>query len=159
MMNPEELPLWAWILISLLIGAMLGGFLQAFGEDMYHSLKDWVTSSFGKPKLTNATLKEQTITLYEDIVQFTGEREANRPQIEFDDWEESTENYTKYSQETMNLYHENFGPRVVETREEYLKRGITNDRVEQFYLHPTNPLGIHELAYGLAELASKIEVD
>jgi hypothetical protein len=58
----------------------------------------------------------------------------------------------------MNLYDTFFGPRVVEIREEYLKRGITSDRVEQFYVHPTNPLGIKELAYGLAELASKIDV-
>ena len=157
-MKLEELPLWAWILISLLVGAMLGGFFTAFGEDMYYSLKDWVTTSFGKPKLTNATLREETITLYEDIMQFLGEREANVPSIDFNNWEESTNNLTKYYQETMNLYHGNFGPRVVEIREEYLKRGITNDRVEQFYTHPTNPLGIKELAYGLAELASKIEV-
>jgi hypothetical protein len=58
----------------------------------------------------------------------------------------------------MSLYHENFGPRVVEIHEEYLKRGITSDSVEQFYTHPTNPLGIKELAYGIADLASKIEV-
>jgi len=149
--------LWTYILISFCLGAILGGFFRPLGEDLYHSAKDWIISHFEAPKLTNATLKAKTIALYKEIMHFLKEREANEPSIDFDRWEESTNNRTKYTQETMYLYHEKFGSRVVEIREEYLKLGITNEKVEQFYLHPTNPLGIKELAYGLAELASKLE--
>jgi len=153
----EDLPLWVWILISFCSGAFLVGFFEAFGDDLYHSVKNWVTSHFGTPKLTNATLRSQTITLYHDIVEFLRGRVANEPSVDFSNWEESTDNISRYSRETMYSYHENFGSRVVEIREEYLKRGLTSDKVEQLYTHPTNPLGIKELVYGLAELASKIE--
>lgn len=154
--NLDDISTWFWVLI-IIISIILSSFFTKFGEDLYQSIRNWVTSQFGTPKLTNATLRQQTITLYEDIMGFLGEREANEPSIDFNNWEESTNNISRHYQETMNLYHENFGTRVVEIREEYLKRGITNEKVEMFYTHPTNPIGIHELAYGLAELASKIE--
>lgn len=123
---------------------------------MYKSTKDWLMVKFVKPKLINATLRENTITLYKDIMEFLRQRDFNEPQIDFERWEESTNNLTRYYRETMNLYHENLGSRVAIIREEYLKRGITNERLEQFYLHPTNPLGIREVAYGLAELSGTI---
>lgn len=142
---------------SLLIGAFLGGLFSTFAKDVYQFLKKWAISHIGKPKLTKATLKERTITLFKDLMGFVSQRRDNEPQVDFDKWNESTNNLIRYSQETMNRYHADFGSRVVMIREEYLKRGITSDRVERFYTHPTNPLGIMELAYGLAELASKLE--
>jgi hypothetical protein len=95
---PKSLPL-IWVIILSLTMFFLGGFFTAFGDDLYRYTKDLLTSQFGTPKLTNATLKVETIALYEDIMQFVGERYANEPSIDFDHWEESTNNRTKYSQE------------------------------------------------------------
>ncbi len=144
------------ILIGIVVGALLGGFFSEFGSDMYNSAKDWLISNFGESELTGSKLKEETITLYRDIMEFLKQRKDNEPQIDLDNWEELTNNLIKYSSETMNLYHENFGSRVVIIRQEYLKGGIKSDRLDQYYTHPTNPLGIREVAYGLAELAGKL---
>lgn len=155
-----ELKLSKEILIGIVVGgvvvALLSGIFSALGSDIYNYGKDWYISNFVEPELTDSKLKEETITLFRDIMEFLRQREYNEPQIDFENWEESTNNLIEYSRETMNLYHENFGSRVAIIRQEYLKRGIKSDRLDQYYTHPTNPLGIKEVAYGLAELAGKL---
>jgi len=146
------------ILIGMVAGALLTEFFYTAGSDTYHYTKDWLISKFGKSTLTNSKLKKETMTLYTDVMKFLRERQNNEPQVAFDNWEESTNNLIKYSTETTNLYHENFGSRVVIIRQEYLKRGIKSHRLDQYYTHPVNPLVIREVAYGLAELAGKLNI-
>jgi len=143
--------------IIFVLGAFVWAVVTEFGTDVVRNLKDWWVAGSGGPKPIVSTLKEQTETLYEDIMNFVKEREANEPQIDYNKWEESTNALIKYSQETMGLYDVKFGSRVVAIREEYVKLGIKSDRLDQFYEHPTNPLGIREVALGLAELAAKLK--
>ena len=117
------------ILIGMVAVALLTGFFSAFGRDIYNYVKDWFISNFGESELTDSKLKGETITLYKDVMEFLKQRENNEPQIDFDNWEESTNNLIKYSSEMMDLYHENFGSRVAIIRQEYLKRGIKSDRL------------------------------
>lgn len=146
-----------WALVIFLLGSILYGVLREFGTDAYNNLRDWIISVSGEPELAVPTLKEQTITLYEDIMGFLKEREANEPPIDFDKWEESTNRRSQYFTETMGLYREKFGARVVAIREEYVRRGIKSDRLDLFYPEPVNIIGIREVAYGLAELAAKLK--
>ena len=144
------------IIIGMVLGGLLIGFFSAFGKDLYNSVKNKLISKYGKARLTDTDLKKETLTLYMHIMIFLRERAKNDPEIDFDNWKESTNNLIQYSRETMNLYDEEFGPRIVFIRQEYLKRGIKSDRLDRFHEHPTNPLGIREIAYGLAELAGKL---
>ncbi len=132
--------------------------LMTVGTDFYVYTRDYTVSKFGESKLTDSKLKEETIILYTDIMQFLKERSINGPSIDFNNWDESTNNMMKYSTETKGLYQEKFGARVVMIREEYLKRGIKSERLNAYYEHPVNPLVIEEIAYGLAELASGLNI-
>lgn len=143
-------------LIIGLILALFGWILFTVGTDIYSYAKDKFISFFGKPKCTNSKLKKETIILYKDIMNFLKVRHAGQPQIDFDNWKESTNNHLKYSEETMNLYNEKFGWRVAVIRQEYLTRGIQNKNLDRFYTHAVNPLGIEEIAHGLADLAGKL---
>ncbi len=143
-------------LITGLILVFVGWFLHIVVTPIYSCGKDKLISLFGKPKYINSKLKEDTIILYKDIMNFLKVRDTSQPQIDFDNWKESTNNQLKYSQETMNLYNENFGLRVVVIRRDYLVRGIQNENLDRFYAHAVNPLGIKEIAYGLADLAGKL---
>lgn len=144
------------ILVGMILGGIITGFFLAFGKYLFNYIKNKVSSIFSKSKLTNENLKNKTLSLYEDIMGFLRERTSNEPQVNSNNWTESTNNLIKYSKETMNLYDENFGAKVEIIRQEYLKRGIKSDRLNQFYKHPTNPLGIREVGYGLTELAGKL---
>ena len=145
-----------WAVAIFILGGILIGVLREFGTDAYNNVKDWYISVYAEPLLPGSRLEEETISLYEDIMTFVKEREVSEPSIDFDKWEESTDMLIKYSRETMGLYDVKFGSRVVAIREEYLKLGIRSDRLDQFYEHPTNPLGIREVALGLAELAAEL---
>ncbi len=146
------------ILIGVVLGALLTRIFSNLANDIYNYAKNKLISRFGKSKLTDSDLKKDTLTIYEEIMKFLKERQNNEPQSDFNNWKESTNNLLKYSRETMNLYDENFGAKVSTIRQEYLTRKIKSKRLEMFYEHPTNPLGIREVGYGLAELAGKLNV-
>jgi len=118
---------------------------------------DYIYYKFvAKPGLRDLQLKDQTFELCRDLAQFVTDRRKNEPEIDFNDWEGSTQRSIEYSQESINLYYERFAPDVAILREEFLTRGMWNDEIERFYKHPTNYLGLQELTLKLAELAAKL---
>lgn len=88
---------------------------------------------------------------------FLTERNNNEPQIDMDNFKEMTNNIIRYLKETMGLYDKKFGAEVAIIHQEYPKRNIKSAQLEALYKHPTNPLGIREVAFGLIELAGKLE--
>jgi hypothetical protein len=54
-------------------------------------------------------------------------------------WEEQTNRMISYSTETMAEYTRRFSPQVIWLRNELAKRGVTDQELERFYEHPTNP--------------------
>lgn len=60
------------------------------------------------------------------------------------------------SRRFMADYDRQFGATVVRLHDELKKAGIEADRLEQFYDHPTNPLGIREVALALGAIGERI---
>jgi len=141
---------------AFIFGILFTTFISNTGNDIYSYVKNKLISYFVKSKCTNSKLKNETIILHKDIMNFLKERNTDQPQTDFDNWKESTNNYLKYSSNTMNLYNEKFGWRVTVIRQEYIIRGIQNKNLDQYYTHATNPLGIEAIAYGLVDLVGKL---
>ncbi|MGV9142041.1 MAG: hypothetical protein ACOC1X_03795 [Promethearchaeota archaeon] len=148
------------VLAIIVVSAVIGGFLD-------EAVRDFYDENFGDEKaevlelsevseLSDKELKMETKKLFKNIYLFLREREANEPEIDFDNWEESTKRQIVYSRETMNLYKSNFHFEVISIREEYAKRNVTSETLDTYYRHPTNPIGIEQVAYGLVELANKL---
>ena len=110
-----------------------------------------------KPELSDKQLKEQALELARDIAQYVADRKKNEPEIDYNDWEGSTERIISYSQETIDLYYVRYGPEVAMIREEFLKRGIKDEEFERLYEHPTNYIGLQMLTLRLAAMAAKLE--
>ena len=121
--------------------------------DTYDKLVYWV-----KPKgMSDEALKIESFELSRDIFEFGKERKLNEPEIDFDNWGESTELFIYYSYETMQLYNTRFGKRLAIVREEYMKRGIIDNDFETFYKYPTNYFGIVEVASRLSAMTTYLK--
>lgn len=148
-------PLWLFVVMLVLaaVGIIFKEILINLGKDLYGILK----SRFRKSHKSDVDLKREIILLYKNIIEFLETRRRAEPQVDFKNFKISTQNRINYSSETMSFYDSNFGAKVIITREEFLRKGIRSNELEKFYRHPTNPLGIREVANGLAELAGKLE--
>ena len=62
----------------------------------------------------------------------------------------------KYYQETINLYSQKFGSRVVYTRNELAKRGLSDKILDENYENPVNYFGIRTVAERLGALAQQL---
>ena len=127
-------------------------------SDTIQSLDD-LRIRFFSPKeiLKDEQLKTRTIEVSQSILKFIEERNRNEPQVDFDNWDQSTDNLIKYSGETLDLYNKVFASEVIFLRNEYAKRGITDDSLDMFYEYPTNTLGIREVGIRLGSLAYRLD--
>jgi len=64
-----------------------------------------------------------------------------------------------YSTETMNLYNQQFASRVIHLTEQGIGFGYRDQELVRFYEHPTNQLGIEEVAKRLGALGKTIRQD
>lgn len=111
---------------------------------------------FSEANLTDQQLKEETLELARDIAEYVVDRRKNEPEIDYNDWEGSTDRYLSYSRETMDLYYVRFGSDVAMLREEFLIRGIKDEEFERLYAHPTNTIGLQMLSLRLAAMAARL---
>ena len=108
-------------------------------------------------KLSDEQLGKEAQNLVEKIITLVSERQNTEPQIDFDNFHESSNHMIKHSQETQNQYAKDYASKVVHIRNEFLKRKLKNEDVERFYEHPTNYLGLRALAVGIGSLAESIK--
>lgn len=106
------------------------------------------------PGLDDKQLREQAIELSQNISEFVREREKNKPQIDFKDWDNSTD--ISYSIETNDFYYVLYGPKVAILREEFLKRNITDPELDWSDDNPTNFFGLIKVSFRLAALTVKL---
>lgn len=103
------------------------------------------------------TLKSKAIHLSADILSFLTQRQAGEPPLpRRETWEQDVQTEVKYMQQTMALYSQNFGARVIATREELAQKGITDKELDDYYENPTNPIGIRIVAERLGSLAERL---
>lgn len=52
---------------------------------------------------------------------------------------------TSYFNQTVALYSEAFGAKVIAIHDEFARLGLRDSELDQFYEHPTNPIGMGSL--------------
>jgi len=103
-------------------------------------------------------LKQVCQQLSQDILQFLIDRHWLKPDLAptRKKWRKQSSDHTRHIQETVALYHQRFGSRVVSVYETLKKQGYSDKRIDSLYEHPTNELGIRELAQCLGALAERL---
>jgi hypothetical protein len=113
-------------------------------------------------ELSNKDLRQQSIELANNLFAFAGERIINDPiynnigEINHSKWNENVKNNIIYGTETINIYNKKYLNDVVRIRQEFLKRNLTDNDLDQFYVNPANPLGIRTVAERLSELTNRL---
>lgn len=144
----------AYVIVLGLIIIGIANFTDAL-RTIYKFLAD-VVAHYQEIQLTDEELKKEGLKTAKELMDMVIERQANEPNIDFNNWQESTQNQIKYSQETQNLYYRNFASHIAFLRGEFIKRGKQDKDLDLFYEHPTNYLGMRTLASKLALLAESL---
>jgi hypothetical protein len=109
-----------------------------------------------KFKLTNAQLREQAMQLSNDINFFVQDRMENEPQIDYNNWQDSVNKLTQYSQASVTLYFVKYNQRLADVRQEFILRKITDTDFEQFYNLPTNYIGMQIVSQRLSIMIAQL---
>ena len=144
----------AYVIVFVLVVVGIANFTDALRK-IYSFSKD-VYTHYQKRTLSDKQLKSQSISLAKDLMQFVIERQNNEPQIDFNDWDASTNAQIKYSTETQNIFYKDYAGKVSHLRDEFAKRGLKDKDLDMFYRNPTNYIGLRELASSIASLSEKI---
>lgn len=113
----------------------------------------------GKPHVTlPASLKERAVHLSADILSFLTQRRAGEPPLpKRETWDQDVQASIRYSQQTMSIYSETFGAKVIAIHDELASKGITDKELDSFYEHPTNPIGIRIVGEHIGALAERLQ--
>lgn len=103
-------------------------------------------------------LKQVCQQLSQDMLQFLIDRQRLKPDLTptRKQWRKQSSDHTRHIQETVALYHQRFGARVVSLYEHLKERGYHDKQADRLYEHPTNELGIRELAQRLGALVERL---
>jgi len=148
----------SWITYLLaVVGFIIGlaKFLDAVKKINSH-WHDFQAKIAGR-KITDQELKSEAQEVAKGILSLVNERQETEPQVDFDDFHNSTHNMSIHLQKTQNIYAGNYAAKVNNLRDEFLKIKLASDDVDRFYQHPTNYLGLRALAIGLATLSEKVK--
>ena len=146
---------FAYLAVLTLIVIGIANFTDALRK-IYKFFTD-ISAHFQDRQLTDEQLNTVALDTARALMEFVSERQAAEPNIDFENWNESTQAQIKYSQETQNIYYRDFGGKIGHYRNEFLKRGLSDKDINMFYEHPTNYIGMRTVAMKLAELAYKLE--
>lgn len=144
----------AYLVVLVLIVIGVANFTDALRK-IYRFSAD-IVAHFQNRRLTDEQLKNGALDTAKGLVAFVTKRQAGDPNIDFENWNESTQAQIKYSQETQNIYYRDFAGKIGHYREEFIKRNLSDKDLNMFYEHPTNYIGMRTVAMKLAELAHKL---
>ena len=129
------------------IGVLAGAIFIPWG---FHILPK-PTATLGEVDLANEALETSR-----QVLDFVTDRERNQPQIDFNNWDESTRNLLTYSAGTKNLYSTRYGAKVTFLRAELKTYGLSNESLDLLCHDATNLIVIREGAIALGSLALKL---
>ena len=138
-----------------IIGILLIMFIVLIGFSTALNSIDNINKHFSKS--SENLLTEKTFKLSNEILLFLKEREENEPNINFKNWENSTNEILFYSSETMNLYSVKFSSKVMLARDQFKEKGFTDSELDKFYEHPVNQIGIRIVGERLGLIANKLK--
>ena len=108
------------------------------------------------PSMSNQELRNEAIDVSREILEFLTDRKQKEPQVDFNNWDESTNNMLKYSSETPSLYMTEFGSKVVALRDEFKRRELSANELDMLCEHATNSIVIEMGAIKLGSLAYQL---
>ncbi len=108
--------------------------------------------------ITDVQLVVEAKQLAQELLAFSEYRYKHQPEIDSNNWDESTKLSIAYGHETNTLYDSKFKARVLFAHEEFSKRNLVVKDFGRFYAeHPTNYIGFNKVASAIDELALKLE--
>jgi|GEM_PF-3307010 glucuronate isomerase len=145
-------------IVGVVVGfvARLAKFLDAVKKIGEH-WNDFKAKCSGQ-KIPNQKLKEESKEIAQKIMELVKSRQAIESNVDFNDFQNTTNQMIRHSQETQNLYARDYASKVHALRDEFLSRKMKNEDLDRFYQHPTNYLGLKALAIGLATLSEQLDV-
>jgi|GEM_PF-2663222 len=128
----EKHPKAGWVIfIAIVISGVL-----IFIVTIYPLIIGLIPNNYS---ITNNELKEQTLELKTEIIIFANEREKSQPQIDFNDWKNSTDAYLNYNEETGSQWDLRFASKVQFLYGEFQKRNMKVDEMTEMLIE--NPGG------------------
>ena len=109
-----------------------------------------------KPDLTNEELRTQTLNFVNELFRFCQSRHQNEPQVDFDNWEQSTNAMTNYGNETRQLYLGDFASRASYLYKEFKKKGLEDKNIAHSVENAVNRLVMESIAVKLGTLARQL---
>ena len=103
------------------------------------------------------SLKHRSLALADDILRFLVVRQAGDPPLPRPEtFEADRDAMVNYFQETMALFSQRFGSKVIAIRNQLAKAGFTDPELDRLYDSPTNPLGIRAVGERIGALAEQL---
>lgn len=107
-------------------------------------------------KTSDQDLKDQALDVARNLMDLVQTRQSSEPAFSFDRFHESSAALIRHSQETQNLYVRDFAGKIAFLRQELIKRNLQDKELDNFYEHPTNYIGLRNVAMRLAALAEQL---
>jgi hypothetical protein len=111
--------------------------------------------------LPEISLKKRASDLSAEILSFLVERQRNEPRPPIPMTREASDKYfsevVAYLNQTMAVYAQQFTTRVMSIREGFLKQGIKDADLDEWYKNPTNTHGIEIIAGRIGILADMLK--
>jgi len=110
--------------------------------------------------LPEVSLKKRASGLSAEIFSFLAARQAAEPRLQFpmtrDVADKQFSDMVNHLNETMALYAQKFASKVMSLRDDFLKQGVRDPELDQWYEQPTNTYGIERVAGRLGVLADRL---
>ncbi len=117
-------------------------------------------AQLAESKAPQGSLEYRALLLSNEILLFLGERQANEPESVVDmmlSFDRDFDKPIKYSQQTMSMYSELFGPRVIEMRNAFAREGLKDEQLDRFFEHTENPASIRIIGERIGALAKQLK--
>ncbi|KAA0018349.1 hypothetical protein F0A16_11625 [Salinicola corii] len=163
----DSTEVWNWIQGSW-VGTMLLGIPWFFGVvtglsnllDAIRNIKKHIKDFNKKRKgylLEDAELIRRSEELSRNLFNFTEDRKSSQPNFTFEDFKKSSQEATRHSSDTQQMYASKYQAEATKLRDEFMKRELNDQNIEMYYEFPTNFFGLNYLAVGFATLSEKLK--
>lgn len=149
----------AWLILGI---EAIGRVIRALKEI------DWIWGRFKpKPNWSDGELRRETEKLVKDLSKFHYERSlfdhGPHPLWGIDDenerkrvWAEYIKESSEHSLETKSLFGANYSIRIAKVKEEFSRKGKSDEELERFTKLPVNMIEIQFVIQSLSRLLAKI---
>lgn len=115
-----------------------------------------VGAALRSQQLTDAQLRDKSLETARSLIEFAELRRASEPQIDFNNFRESSNRQSQHVMATQDQYAARFYGQVAMLRAEFKKRGKSDADLDHLYQYPTNYLGLRAVAQALGAFGEQL---